>query len=352
MGSKYTTLATSGYNSSPPADDGSQVAANLISWATQKTKLTDPVKTLADAINSALVTAFDYSIRQITASDNTVAGDHMKCVEIAPTVTTAVTVSLGDATTMTNNYRVFVKNSSARNQTVSRVTGGDTIDGVAGSITLPPLAGAIFQTTTGASGYLTVAWFGPTSDGTAIVAGGTDGTKKVRVEADGLTTGTTRVITMPDMDVSLVSMVVKRKTADESVTGSTTVQDDDHLLFAIGANEEWCATFNVIFESSVMSTCGFKTTLTFPAGSTQAIQAVFSPDPVGLGAGKYITTSGATLVNTVPGGGSTQVILTISVWALNGATPGNVTFQWAQSVSNGTALTARKGSFLTAQRIA
>jgi hypothetical protein len=112
MGSKYTTLSSSGYNSSPPADDGSQTASNLITWSGIKSKLADPPKNLADAINTALVTAFDYSVRQISSSDNTVASDHMKCVEIAPTVSTAITVSLGDAATMTNNYRVFVKNSS------------------------------------------------------------------------------------------------------------------------------------------------------------------------------------------------------------------------------------------------
>jgi hypothetical protein len=156
VGTKYSSIASSGFDASPPADDGSQVAANLITWSGIKSKLASPLKTEIDAINSALVTAFDYSVRQITSSDNTVAADHMKCVEIAPTVTTAVTVSLGDATTMTNNYRVFVKNSSLVSQTVGRVTAGDTIDGATANFTLPPRSGAIFQTTTGATGYLTV----------------------------------------------------------------------------------------------------------------------------------------------------------------------------------------------------
>jgi len=49
MGAKYTTQAATGYNSSPPADDGSQTASNLITWAGIKTKLADPVKTLSDA---------------------------------------------------------------------------------------------------------------------------------------------------------------------------------------------------------------------------------------------------------------------------------------------------------------
>lgn len=174
MGSKYATQSASGYNSSPPADDGSQTASNLITWAAQKTKLADPVKTLADAINTALVTAFDYSVRQITASDNTVAGDHMKCVEIAPTVTTAVTVSLGDAATMTNNYRVFVKNSSNRNQTLTRVTGGDTIDGTAGTVTIPPGCGVLVQTNTTPNGYLVVARYSPSDGGVLSSVAGTN----------------------------------------------------------------------------------------------------------------------------------------------------------------------------------
>ena len=41
------------------------------------------------------------------------------------------------------------------------------------------------------------------SDAYPIVSGSADATKKIRLEADGITTATTRVITMPDKDVSL-----------------------------------------------------------------------------------------------------------------------------------------------------
>lgn len=203
MGAKYSNQATSGYNATPPADDGSQVASNLITWAGIKNKIGDVLKTFGEAINTALVAAFDYSVRQITSNDTTVAGDHMRCVEIAPTVTTAVTISLGDAATMTNVYRVFIKNSSARNQTLTRITGGDTLDGVAGSVVLAPGEGRVVQTIAAATGYVTVSRSGPFSDGDAIVSGGTDGTKKVRIEVDGLTTATTRVWTAADLDIAL-----------------------------------------------------------------------------------------------------------------------------------------------------
>jgi hypothetical protein len=156
MGAKYTTNASSGYNSSPPADDGSQVASNLVKWSTQKTKLTDPLKTFIEEVNTDLVAAFDYAVRQISVSDSLVAGDHMRTVEIAPTATTGVTVTLADAATMTNIYRVFIKNSSPHQQTIARATGGDTIDGAAANITIPSKAAYVLTTNNAASGYLIV----------------------------------------------------------------------------------------------------------------------------------------------------------------------------------------------------
>lgn len=56
----------------------------------------------------------------------------------------------------------------------------------------------------GTSSWQSVAAGGlPVVDTTAVVKGSADDTKLVRIEADGLTTGTTRVITMPDTNVDL-----------------------------------------------------------------------------------------------------------------------------------------------------
>jgi len=49
----------------------------------------------------------------------------------------------------------------------------------------------------------------PIDDATAVVKGSADATKLVRIEADGITTGTTRVITMPDADVDLGALAAK-----------------------------------------------------------------------------------------------------------------------------------------------
>ena len=53
----YTSQSISGYNSSPPPDDGSQTSANLVQWSKHKTKIGDPIKTLAEAMNTAMANA-------------------------------------------------------------------------------------------------------------------------------------------------------------------------------------------------------------------------------------------------------------------------------------------------------
>ena len=49
----WTPVSIVGYNTSPPPDDGSQVAGNKVSWATEKTKLTDPLNVAIVALNSS-----------------------------------------------------------------------------------------------------------------------------------------------------------------------------------------------------------------------------------------------------------------------------------------------------------
>lgn len=54
----YVSVSAINYNSGPPPDDGSQVAANLVTWAGIKSKLADVIKTLSDSINTNVLAAF------------------------------------------------------------------------------------------------------------------------------------------------------------------------------------------------------------------------------------------------------------------------------------------------------
>lgn len=207
MGAKYSSVSISGYNATPPSDDGSATEANKVKWSTVKTKLGDPTKTAVESINTALVTALNTSARSITASDTAVAGDHLKTIEIASSVTAAVTVTLSDAATMAAGYIVTVSNQSAVVCTIARATGGDTINGTAANISIAPLASIAFVVNAAASGYDVYSKSGPFVDGDPVVVGGTDGTKKLRFEVDGFTAGQTRVVTFPDANLTVPSLI-------------------------------------------------------------------------------------------------------------------------------------------------
>lgn len=65
MSSPYTPVSVSGYNSSPPSDDGSEVASNQLTWAKHKTKLGDPLKIAIEAIDTNTAAAFNSVYDQI-----------------------------------------------------------------------------------------------------------------------------------------------------------------------------------------------------------------------------------------------------------------------------------------------
>ena len=70
----FTSQTIVNYNASPPPDDGSETPANQTFWATIKTKITDPIKVLAEAINSACTAFGGKSFNCDDAVQNVVAG--------------------------------------------------------------------------------------------------------------------------------------------------------------------------------------------------------------------------------------------------------------------------------------
>lgn len=166
MGTKYSSQSTSGYNSSPPVDDGTVSEANKVKWSTIKTKLADVLKTFGEAINTALVTALDTSPRAITASDSSAATDHWKTIQVN---TASVTVTLADATTMAAGYIVDVANNSTGDVNVALATSTNTIDTVTNAT--PVIAAGEtrrYIVNAAATGYLTAANGNPIPAGTVV----------------------------------------------------------------------------------------------------------------------------------------------------------------------------------------
>jgi len=152
MGSKYTSQTQSGYNASPPPDDGSVQASNKVSWSTMvKAKIGDPVLALAQAINSALVTFTNFGSRAVTATDSVAAADHMKTIEASGTFTE----SLPDAAATGAGFIVTVKNIGTGVITVALTTAADTLDTtVNGTLKLPQKCVARFKINDAATGYI------------------------------------------------------------------------------------------------------------------------------------------------------------------------------------------------------
>jgi hypothetical protein len=151
LGAKYSSVSTSGYNASPPSDDGTQSAANLITWAGIKTKLADVLKTFGEAINTALVATLNLSARAVSSNDPAVAGDHWRTIEISG----GATFTLLDAATAAAGYVVTICNVGTSNSKITRTTAGDFINGVAQDLLLPPGCAVTLKVNASANGYIT-----------------------------------------------------------------------------------------------------------------------------------------------------------------------------------------------------
>jgi predicted extracellular nuclease len=143
------------------------------------------------------------------------------------------------------------------------------------------------------------------------------------------------------------------KTADESVTSSTTVQDDDHLTFPIGASETWYAEWNLSVSGG--STGDLKVTVTMPSGATSEllVTAVATGGTTAINSVGVITSSASAEIGCgLQAGTGNRNAVTIEGVIFNDTTAGNVTLRWAQNTSDGTATTVRKGSTLIYRRLA
>ncbi len=132
MSSPYTSQSASGYNATPPADDGSAVASNQVLWSTIKTKLNDPVKNLADNINSAVSTAVGKLSGGASTSTQSTSYQVLSADQGKLIIATAsgITITTPDATSVSSPFQFRVLNNSSDTITVDG-SGSQTIDGAA-----------------------------------------------------------------------------------------------------------------------------------------------------------------------------------------------------------------------------
>jgi hypothetical protein len=148
---------------------------------------------------------------------------------------------------------------------------------------------------------------------------------------------------------SLPSIVVK--SADESVTSSTALQDDDTLQFSMSANTTYFIVIEVLAQSTSASP-DFSWDLAGPASPSSVSGAYVAT--ILDGGSAFSVDSGAitaynTQVDAILGATNWDYRLVIRIKIANGANSGTFKFRWAQRVSNATATIVKAGSHLTYQ---
>lgn len=145
------------------------------------------------------------------------------------------------------------------------------------------------------------------------------------------------------MDVPSVAQVL-RKSADESVNGSDVLQDDDHLVLAMLANEIWLVEMLLKW---VETANGMRSdgdyAFVLPSGAS------------GWGI-EYISDgvteiSDITVETEISIGLNSEVIARLFVLITCGATPGDAQFQWAQHSAQAHDVTLKENSCLIARLI-
>lgn len=166
----YASVSVSNYNASAPADDGSQVASNLIKWAHVKEKIGDPIKTALESINTNIDAAIDavkmlYAVRTTKSADyTTVVGDDGTVFSVSGTTT----ITLLAAATATAGYRIGIYKSDAAGTNVT--IDGNASETINGLTTLTLTSQYEFVTLV-CDGTNWVATFGTFLDGTVSLPG-------------------------------------------------------------------------------------------------------------------------------------------------------------------------------------
>lgn len=160
-----------------------------------------------------------------------------------------------------------------------------------------------------------------------------DGTNGQALITDGGGNLSFSTITAGISGTGVSSMTVVRKTADETVNNSTTLQNDDELLYAMAANAIVYFRANLIVSSSSSgANTDFKLAFTVPAAATLAWSFTgginFESSAATASAPAPRTTSGDPL-NTFTDDNSTRLV-TVEGIVVNGANAGNLQLQWAQ----------------------
>lgn len=139
------------------------------------------------------------------------------------------------------------------------------------------------------------------------------------------------------------------KSADEVLSGTSTLQNDDHLLVPIAANQTMHVDFTLfVAAANSNQTADFKCSVAVPSGATVRWSSITGP---GLTANSTESTAkiqgfpGAVALSAgVPETSIADAVIRYTATVENGATAGLITLQWAPNASQAGTTTVKRGS--------
>lgn len=149
-----------------------------------------------------------------------------------------------------------------------------------------------------------------------------------------------------------LTQVAKFKAADESVSNNT-LQDDNHLTFAVAASEVWVIHYH-LYVTCAVATADISLKPSVPAGATcrWGIAGV-NDTATNTVEAKRQTHPSAALSSGVPATSIIDPYIEFVVTVENGGNAGNVVLQWAQATTDGSnAVTLKRGSWMIATKVA
>ena len=151
--------------------------------------------------------------------------------------------------------------------------------------------------------------------------------------------------------IGFTTVELIRKVSDETVNNSSVLQDDDDFVASVAANEDF--KFELRFSYQGNTTADIKFTFTAPSGCSirwnypqgfgvSTVGAIATVDDIIVSGGGPVTPNGP--------GASVSRMHTLVGMVSNGATPGDLQFQWAQNTANASDTTVLADGHMTIWR--
>lgn len=149
-------------------------------------------------------------------------------------------------------------------------------------------------------------------------------------------------------NANIKTEITKYKTARESITNSTTLQDDDDFVFAVEANKTYA--INGFMAISAGAVGGFKWVFSVPSGASGRINFSCGASQAAVNVADTDITVGAGATAAIGITSTGQKVYCFGYVTIS-STSGNVIFRWAQNSSNATATYIERGSVMTLTEI-